>query len=411
MPRSSVVSRIAHETLLHSPSSMPDGLWWNHLESNFASRPEGFELGPWDWFRVSSTAITDIVVRTLACSLVTATALPTGYLPRLRWGGMDPGESAADWKLYIDRLHSGDPRSFFRKPDCPTDVQTSPPRRWHFRPENGKCVGLKFESTYEPLSPRFAKRYDDQQQNRFVRARYWRHNRGPRPTIIAVHGFMADPYWLNQRFFSLPWLYEQGMDVALLTLPHHGRRREPGSLFSGHGFFAEGIGGVNEHMGQAISDLRALMAYLRSQGAEKIGVTGVSLGGWTTALLASVEEDLEFAIPNVAVVSPVDLFLEWQPAAAIVSASLMALPYSVKDLRELLALTTPLTYQPKVPRERLMVIGGVGDRMAPPKHSRLLWDHWGRCRIHWFPGTHLVHLDRADYFDQMLSFMRSIDFV
>jgi hypothetical protein len=58
-----------------------------------------------------------------------------------------------------------------------------------------------------------------------------------------------------------------------------------------------------------------------------------------------------------------------------------------------------------------MIIGGVGDRMAPPKHSRLLWDHWDRCRIHWFPGNHLIHLDRGDYLDQMHRFLREIDFL
>jgi len=55
-----------------------------------------------------------------------------------------------------------------------------------------------------------------------------------------------------------------------------------------------------------------------------------------------------------------------------------------------------------------MIIGGVGDRMAPPKHSRLLWD---RCRIHWFPGNHLLHLDRGEYLEQMLRFMRELEFL
>ncbi len=44
-----------------------------------------------------------------------------------------------------------------------------------------------------------------------------------------------------------------------------------------------------------------------------------------------------------------------------------------------------------------MVIAGAGDRLAPPKHVRLLWGHWDRPRIHWFPGNHLVHLDKGKY--------------
>jgi hypothetical protein len=40
----------------------------------------------------------------------------------------------------------------------------------------------------------------------------------------------------------------------------------------------------------------------------------------------------------------------------------------------------------------------------------LLWDHWNRCRIHWFPGSHLIHLDRGSYFKQMRLFLDEIEF-
>jgi pimeloyl-ACP methyl ester carboxylesterase len=244
-----------------------------------------------------------------------------------------------------------------------------------------------------------------------VRARYWRHDDGPRPTLIAVHGFMADPYWLNERFFALQEFYDHGYDVILFMMPHHGLRREAGSLYSGQGFFASGLSGVNENMGQAICDLRVLMNWLRNeQGVTKLGATGVSLGGWTVSLLAAVEDSLEFVIPNVPVSSPVDLMMEWQPMGMLLRAGLFASRWSIKQLREVIAVTTPLTYKPKVPTERLMIIGGVGDRLAPPKHSRLLWDHWGRCRIHWFPGNHVLHLDRGLYIEQMLAFLRGHDF-
>ena len=58
-----------------------------------------------------------------------------------------------------------------------------------------------------------------------------------------------------------------------------------------------------------------------------------------------------------------------------------------------------------------MIVGGVGDRLAPPKHSRLLWDHWDRCRIHWFPGSHILQLDRGNYLRQMARFLNEIGFI
>jgi len=72
--------------------------------------------------------------------------------------------------------------------------------------------------------------------------------------------------------------------------------------------------------------------------------------------------------------------------------------------------SSPLTYPPLLPRDRLMVIGGVADRLAPPKQSRLLWEHWGRCRLHWFPGNHVLHFDRGAYLRQVARFLKSVGF-
>lgn len=412
MPRSSVVSRIAHETFAHSPSIMPEELWWENLESNFAQRPEGFELGPRDWLRVNITALGDLAIRTAGASLLGMTALPASLLPlpngRL---GLRAADGKEDLQLYFD-LVKNDPKGMFSRSFEKIDVTCYSPRSRYFRPADGVCEGMKFASPYQPFSPKYSERYARHKRSRVVRARYWRHNGGPRPTLIAVHGFMADPYWINERFFALQSYYEKGCDVILYTLPHHGLRQEPWSLYSGHGFFGCGLGAINEHMAQAICELRALIDWLEEErGVSKVGVTGISLGGWTAALLASVEERLQFAIPNVPVVSPFDLILEWQPTGLMIRLGLAALGRSIKDGRRLLAPTTPLTHRPAIAKERLMIIGGVGDRLAPPKHSRLLWDHWDRCRIHWFPGNHMLHLDRGEYLEQMLRFMRELEFL
>jgi len=412
MPRSSIVSRIAHDSCRHAPSTMPTGSrWWENLESNFCDRPEGFELEPWDWARVNATAALDIVMRTWGGSLLALT-LPSGFLPSAV-SGRRFVETPDDWQVYVDLVQPGkDPSVFFREPPENVRVTEYEPRWTIFEPDDGRCVGLKFNSPYEPWNPRLESTFAAHRNNRVARARWWRHNDGPRPVLLAIHGFMADPYWLNVKFFALQEYYEQGYDVVLATLPHHGLRAEDSTVYSGQGFFSSGMSGINESMGQAVCDLRVLMRYLRRDcGVEKIAVTGVSLGGWTASMLASLHDDIEAVIPNVPVCSPVDLLLEWQPAGAIVRTGLFGMRWSVRYLREIMAVTTPLTYKPMLPPERLMIIGGVGDRLAPPKHSRLLWDHWGRCRIHWFPGNHVLHLDRGAYIQHMTEFLHRLDFV
>ncbi len=193
--------------------------------------------------------------------------------------------------------------------------------------------------------------------------------------------------------------------------PFHGARQTRYSIFSGHGFFAGGINRINEAFAQGVHDFRILLDHFEhALGVTQVGVMGVSLGGFTSALLAAVEPRLRFAIPNVPVASVPDLVHEWEPLGVIIRAALARYGLSIEDARHLLAVSCPLTYRPLLPRERLFVIGGVGDRLAPPKHSRLLWDHWGRCRIHWFPGSHLLHLDRGEYLRQIARFLRDVGF-
>ena len=121
----------------------------------------------------------------------------------------------------------------------------------HVEARGGRCRDLRFESAYVPLNARLRDRYLAHEANRFARARYWSHGGRARSTIIAVHGFAGDPYWLNQWLFALPWFYSIGCDVLLVTLPFHGARRTRGSVVSGPGFFSGGTSWIHEAFGQA----------------------------------------------------------------------------------------------------------------------------------------------------------------
>ena len=401
----STVSRVANETYSHSRQIMPEQPWWNNLEGNFHKFPDDFELDPRTDATVSATAAGDYLLRTAGASLLSALAMPASLSARQR------KKDQVSSEFYKNIASSGDPQEFFKRPDSSrVKVSASSAGFFRFKPEDGVCELLSFDSPFKAVNPKVRDVYAKQKRNSRAVAQHWRHNDGPRPTICVIHGFMADPYWLNRAFFALPWFYAQGYDILLYTLPHHGARQARFSPFSGHGMFAGGMSNINESMAHAVHDFRIYMDYLESTGVNKIGVTGISLGGYTSALLAAVEERLHFSIPNVPVVSLMDLMLEWFPLNIPLKALLKFGDGGIYEARHMLAVHSPLTYQPLIPKERLMVIAGAGDRLASPKHARLLWDHWDRCGIHWFPGNHLIHLDKGKYLKEMVRFMKEIGF-
>lgn len=399
-----IVSRVANNTYSHTRRIMPEQPWWENLETSFHKFPDDFELDLKTQAMVEATAAVDVVVRTAAASIVSCLALPLSANPRQLLQDFNERE------IYCSKASQGDPSAFFWEPPKHVGVTESSPGWPSFHPKNGTCTELSFESPFVPVNPSLRDKYRKNKNNMRAVAQYWRHDNGPRPTIAVIHGFMADPYWLNSVFLALPWFYQQGYDILLYTLPHHGARRGRFAPFSGHGYFAGGISNINETVAHAIYDFRIFMNYLESRGVGKIGVTGISLGGYTTALLASVEKRLAFAIPNVPVVSLFDLMLQWFPASMVLKSGLRLSGISVKEARHMMAVHCPLTYQPVLSKDKLMIIGGAGDRLAPPKHSRLLWDHWDRCKIHWFPGNHVLHLDQGKYLKEVSQFLKLIKF-
>lgn len=399
------VSRVANQTYRQGKKIISGSPWWQHLPEDFCEWQDGFELNGLAKFMVAGTKQIDNVLRTGLSTLAGVLAIPTT---------LKPSQVALDRDnrgFYEALAQAGDADMFYQPPTRGVSIRRQKSTCLQYHPSVGHIDLLSFDSAFEAVNPAMREHYARFSRNRTAWAEHWQHGDRPRSTIIVIHGFTADPYWLNSRFLAMPWFYEQGYDVLLVTLPFHGRRQGRLSPFSGHGYFSHGFCHMNETMAHAIHDIRVFMDHLEDQGVPQVGVTGISLGGYTAALLACVEDRLAFCVPNVPVVSIMDIMLEWFPSGAIVRAGLKLADMSITDARAATAVQSALTFPVKLARNRLMLIGGAGDRLAPPKHTHILWEHWGRCRLHWFPGNHLMHLDQGRYLKAMRNFMRHIGFV
>jgi hypothetical protein len=104
------------------------------------------------------------------------------------------------------------------------------------------------------------------------------------------------------------------------------------------------------------------------------------------------------------------MFDEWFPANKLVRLGLQMSNISRAELKAGLAYHGPLNYRPLLPKNRRMIITGLGDRMAPPDQAVMLWDHWDHCALHWFPGSHVVHVSQLDYLRRMTEFLHGFMF-
>lgn len=357
---------------------------------------------------VKASAFGDLALRTWVASLLAATAGPVSVAAAARRAGSH--DERANLRFYAELAAGRDPAASFPAPAGVPHVQSRPAHRAVEWITGGTVDDIAFPSSFTAINPSLRDQWNTLSANNIVRAQHWRHHDGPRPTLCVIHGFMGSSYLTNGRFFSLPWYYRSGYDVLMYTLPFHGERRGRFSPFSGFGYFSRGLGGFAEAMAQAVHDFRSILNYLRHTGVDRIALTGISLGGYTSALVASVDGRLAAVIPNCPVVTPATMFETWFPVNKLVGLGLRLTGIGGDELAAGLAFHCPLNYRPLVPRDRRMLITGLGDRMAPPGQAVMLWEHWDRCALHWFPGSHVLHVNQLDYLRRMTRFLRPLMF-
>ncbi len=352
---------------------------------------------------VDSSAVADIGLRTAIASLLSVTMVPTLLASALR---RSQARAERDHlRFYAELASVRDPDLSFPKPTEAPRISSRPANPVAEWMAKGRVNNIRFDSSFEAVNPALREHCRGNVRNNVVRAQHWVHDDGPHPTLCVIHGFMGSPYLFNGLFFSLPWFYRSGYDVLLYTLPFHGARAEKGSPFSGYGFFAHGFAGFAEAMAQAVHDFRSLIDYLEFTGVDRVALTGMSLGGYTSALIACVDDRIQAVIPNVPVVTPDRTVDEWFPANYAVRLRDLIAGAGEEVVREATKYPSPLNYPPLVPKDRRLIITGLGDRLAPPEQAEMLWEHWDRCAFHWFPGNHILHVSQPDYLRRMTKFM------
>lgn len=264
-----------------------------------------------------------------------------------------------------------------------------------------QAFDVSWASAYEPYVASLGERYARTTENAAAAVRFLGSDE-PRPVAVLIHGYMAGNYQVEQRLWPLQRLRRTGYDVALFTLPFHGVRASaahrgapefPGSdpRFSNEGFR------------QVISDLRNFINWLRERGHPEVGVMGMSLGGYTAALLATLEKGLSFCVPVIPLASLADFVREQGQLSA--SPAAMAEEHAL--LEQIYRVVSPLERRPLIAPGRTLVVAGKADRITPVAHARKLAAHFGAQLVAWH-GGHLLQLGRNAAFRRVETWLREL---
>ncbi len=314
--------------------------------------------------------------------------------PRLRSG--DPEALGHDERvarlselqsIYDRPEHYEENASFF--PQALAISPTMTPVRTISGPGPGKVVDITWPSQFDVVCEAVREKYLAHPKNLRGAARLFLHENPARPVAILVHGYLCGQYPLEERIWPVQWLFERGLDVALFVLPFHAIRTDERSPK-----FPGGDPRItNEGFRQAIYDLRTLSAYLRERGAESIGIMGMSLGGYTTSLLATLEESLAFAIPIIPLASIADIAKN----AGRFTGSPEEQAQQFAGLEAVHRAVSPLARRPRMDGDRVLILAAQGDKITPVDHAQRLAEHFN-APLETFHGGHILQFGRADAF-------------
>lgn len=306
-------------------------------------------------------------------------AAPLSHADRLR--GLD-----AIRERYATEAFVSDHERFFPVRDDAPPVRERPAGLFE---DGAPIVDLSWVCEAPAIDAAVGTRIDSDTHNQAARVRWIGHGQSGRPALILIHGYLGgDPHW-EQRFFPVRELRAWGLDVAIVSLPFHGPRKDPSR--KGAPKFPSVDPAFNiEVWRRAVIELRELVRIARARGASSVGVLGMSLGGCTTALLGCAEPTLSVCVPMIPLSSLADFSLHHRqlPGTGSQQRELHA------ALERAMAAVSPVHRRAVIASERITVLAARGDQITPPAQAeRIAAAH--DAKLLWFDGGHMLQLGRS----------------
>ncbi len=306
---------------------------------------------------------------------------------RMRWPTVDfrrrlRSELGDGVEMFNERGWVDDPRSYHEDPPPLTDPIIEPRHLGPTRFEH-----LMFTSGYEPhVGEPGRERWLAYEANATAHAWVLRHPGPPRPWLICINGYRTGSAVIEFVSFNARRLHREfGLNLVFPVSPLHGPRAAGAS--GDRVIFAGAMNTVHT-AAQALWDIRRIKSWVTDvEEAPAVGVSGLSLGGFLTALLVCFEDDLACAIAGI-------------PESDLVrgmrrNVEPLLPPFyeqwglSWRSLERVNRAVSPLAMDPLLPPEKLFIFAGLVDRWVRPGNVKGLWERWGRPEICWYKGGHL----------------------
>jgi hypothetical protein len=231
-------------------------------------------------------------------------------------------------------------------------------------------------------------------ENQTMHARWFKHRAGPRACAVILHGYLGGTLAVEEWMWPIQALFDRGMDVVLTVLPMHGPRTAVKDRFRLPGFPAVDPRLAVEGFRQLVHDHLTLFDYLLDSQVSSLGLMGMSLGGYSAALLSTLDPRIRFSVFYMPLASVSDFALR----TGRMVGSQQEQQEQASALDRVYRCVSPLARPSLLPQGNSLVIAGESDLITGRPHSDQLVNQFNSA-VSTFAGGHILQLGRDAAFD------------
>ncbi|MCB2295439.1 alpha/beta hydrolase [Clostridium algoriphilum] len=204
--------------------------------------------------------------------------------------------------------------------------------------------------------------------------------------VIFVHGWRADNLNRLEKVF-LDSFVERNYNIYNYVLPFHMERSPDTSLYSGEYFVSADVCRTLKSEQQAVSDIRALINYIKTAKKGKVIIIGLSLGGITTNLLSEVEENIDVLI-SLFYANDLSFTIFETEAGKYIKKDFLKNNFNYSLLKKSWEVINPSLRKPLIDINNILLVSGRYDKYVIDKDTDILWKNWGKPKRYMYNCGH-----------------------
>ncbi|WP_332631671.1 alpha/beta hydrolase family protein [Halalkalibacter flavus] len=243
--------------------------------------------------------------------------------------------------------------------------------------------------------------------NDYLGGEVFLHENQDSPNVVFVHGWRSTSLDRIKNIFHHRMMGEMKWNMYYFTLPYHFQREPKISSYSGELMISADIERTLQAVKQTIVDLRTLIQWLKKNKKGPVIVIGVSLGGFITNLVSTLEDQMDMLI-SIFYSNRLSYSIWNTIPGKFIREDLERHGVHYRELEQYWKITEPSIAASKINKDNILLISGKYDQYIHMEDATYLWESWGRPKRLIYPCGHAgIVFKRKRIEKDTLSFIRN----